>query len=126
MRRRRSASWSSPLPTVAKGRFALKASRPALIKFLRVKPACLRGLLLLGAVLAFAPPAAAATPRVLAIHFDGDLEVNPVTQGYVNHQLDQAVKNHYSAAVILLDTPGGDLASMRKIFQKELFLKIPL
>src|SRR5919201_104156 len=126
MRRRRSASWSSPLPTVAKGRFALKASRPALIKFLRVKTACLRGLLLLGAVLAFAPSAAAATPRVLAIHFDGNLCVNPVTQWYVNHQLDRAAKDGYSAAVILLDTPGGDLSSMRKIFLKELSLKIPV
>src|ERR671937_2546601 len=126
MRRRRSASWSSPLPTVAKRRFALKASRPALIKFLRVKTACLRGLLLLGAVLAFAPSAAAATPRVLAIHFDGNLDVNPVTQGYVNHQLDRAAKDGYAAAVILLDTPGGLSTSMRKIFLKELSLPIPV
>src|ERR671937_2086858 len=126
MRRRRSASWSSPLPTVAKRRFALKASRPALIKFLRVKTACLRGLLLLGAVLAFAPSAAATTPRVLAIHFDGDLEVNPVTQGYVNHQLSRAKKDGYSAAVILLDTPGGLSTSMRKIYQKELQSPIPV
>ena len=111
---------------MAKGRFALKASRPALIKFLRVKTACLRGLLLLGAVLAFAPSAAAATPRVLAIHFDGNLDVNPVTQGYVNHQLDRAAKDDYSAAIILLDTPGGDLSSMRKIFLKELSLPIPV
>src|SRR5438876_8365338 len=128
MRRRRSASWSSPPPTVAKGRFALKGWGPALIKFLRVKIACLRALLLVVALLAFVPSATAAssTPRVLAIHFDNDLEVNPVTQGYVNHQLDRAVKDGYNAAVILLDTPGGDLTSMRKIFLKELALKIPV
>jgi membrane-bound serine protease (ClpP class) len=113
---------------VAKGRFALKGSRPALIKFLRVKIACVRALLLVVALLAFVPSATAssATPRVLAIHFDNDLEVNPVTQGYVNHQLDRAVKDGYNAAVILLDTPGGDLTSMRKIFLKELALKIPV
>ena len=32
-------------------------------------------------------PAAAATPRVLAIRFGPDLEVNPVTKDYLNHQL---------------------------------------
>jgi len=46
--------------------------------------------LLLGALVALASPAAAATPHVLAIHFGGDLEVNPVTQGWVNHQLERA------------------------------------
>jgi membrane-bound serine protease (ClpP class) len=82
--------------------------------------------LLAGAVLALASPAFAATPRVLAIHFDDDFEVNPVTQGYVNHQLSKAQKDGYSAAVILLDTPGGLSSSMRKIYQKELALKIPV
>jgi membrane-bound serine protease (ClpP class) len=91
-----------------------------------VKIACLRALLLVGAVLAFASSAHAATSRVLAIHFDHDLEVNPVTQGYVNHQLDEAVKGGYDAAVILLDTPGGLSESMRSIYQKELALKIPV
>jgi membrane-bound serine protease (ClpP class) len=86
----------------------------------------LRGLLLLGALLAFSSPAAAATPRVLAIHFGGDLEVNPVTQGWVNHQLERAKDDGYSAAVILLDTPGGLSSSMRKIYQKELASSIPV
>jgi len=61
---------------------------------------------------------AASTPRVLAIHFAQ--EVNPVTQGWLNHQLGRALDNHYDAAVILLDTPGGLEESMRKIVQKEL------
>jgi membrane-bound serine protease (ClpP class) len=91
-----------------------------------VKIACLRALLLVGAVFAFASSASAATPRVLAIHFDHDLEVNPVTQSYVNHQMDQAVKGGYAAVVILLDTPGGLSESMRSIYQKELSLKIPV
>jgi membrane-bound serine protease (ClpP class) len=91
-----------------------------------LKIACLRALLLFGAFLALSPPAIAATPRVLAIHFDKDMEVDPVTAGYVDHQLSVAQNDGYSAAVILLDTPGGDLTSMRKIFQKELALKIPV
>jgi membrane-bound serine protease (ClpP class) len=86
----------------------------------------LRGLLLLGALLALSPPAAAATPRVLAIQFGSDLEVNPVTQGWVNHQLERAKDDGYAAAVILLDTPGGLSTSMRKIYQKELALPIPV
>jgi membrane-bound serine protease (ClpP class) len=71
------------------------------------------------------PPAGAATPRVLAIRFGPDLEVNPVTKDYVNHQLDVAEK-HYDAAVIELDTPGGLSSSLRSIYQKELSLKIPV
>jgi membrane-bound serine protease (ClpP class) len=67
-----------------------------------------------GAVLTLASPAsAAARPRVLAVHFD--MDVNPVSQGYVTHQLKRAANEHYDAVVILLDTPGGLLESMRKI-----------
>jgi membrane-bound serine protease (ClpP class) len=84
--------------------------------------------LLLGLVVAAAvavPGAAAAsTPRVLAIHFRTD--VNPVTQDWLNSQLDRAQNNGYAAAVIVLDTPGGLSDSMRKIVQKELSLKIPV
>jgi membrane-bound serine protease (ClpP class) len=69
--------------------------------------------------------AAAATPRVLAIRFGPDLEVNPVTKNYLNHQLDVAAK-HYDAAVILLDTPGGLSSSLRSIYQKELSLRVPV
>src|SRR5438445_9715277 len=72
-----------------------------------------------------AAPAAAATPRVLAIRFGPDLEVNPVTKDYLNHQLDEAAK-HYDAAVIELDTPGGLSSSLRSIYQKELSLRVPV
>jgi membrane-bound serine protease (ClpP class) len=77
------------------------------------------------AVAAHAGVAAAATPRVLAIRFGPDLEVNPVTKDYLNHQLDVAAK-HYDAAVILLDTPGGLSSSLRSIYQKELSLRVPV
>jgi membrane-bound serine protease (ClpP class) len=71
------------------------------------------------------PSAGAATrPRVLAIHFS--TEVNPVTQDWVNHQLSKAQNDGYSAAVIVLDTPGGLEESMRKIVQRELSLRIPV
>jgi len=77
------------------------------------------------AALALAATAhAASRPRVLAIHFS--LEINPVTQDYVNHQLDRAQKDHYDAAVILLDTPGGLSSSMESIYKKELASKIPV
>ena len=67
---------------------------------------------------------AASKPRVLAIRFS--LEINPVTQDYVNHQLDRAQKDHYDAVVILLDTPGGLSSSMEAIYKKELASKIPV
>ena len=84
-------------------------------------------ILVLLAALAAAVSASASTgkPRVLAIRFGPDLEVNPVTKDYVNHELSQAEK-HYDAAVIVLDTPGGLSSSMRSIYQKELALKIPV
>jgi membrane-bound serine protease (ClpP class) len=76
--------------------------------------------------LALSSPAAAATPKVLAIHFAPDFEVNPVTQNWVNHQLERAKDDGYAAAVIVLDTPGGLSTSMRKIYQKELALTTPV
>ena len=84
----------------------------------------MRGLLLLGALLALASPAGAATPKVLAIHFNGD--VNPVTQNFLCHQLSQAPKDGYSAAVIVLNTPGGLLDSKDKIVLCELSAKLPV
>ena len=76
--------------------------------------------------MALASPASAATPRVLAIEFGPDLPVNPVTQEWVNHQLERAKDDGFAAAVILLDTPGGLSSSMRKIYQKELASPIPV
>jgi membrane-bound serine protease (ClpP class) len=84
----------------------------------------LRGLLLVGAFLAFATSASAATPRVLAIHFDAD--VNPVTQNYLCDNLRRAAKDGYSAAVIVLNTPGGLLQSKDKIVLCELNAKLPV
>jgi membrane-bound serine protease (ClpP class) len=88
------------------------------------------GLLVLLATLAgasfadAAPKPAAAPPRVLAIKFDTD--VNPVTQDYLSHKLHDAASQHYAAAVILLDTPGGLESSMRTIVQDELVSPVPV
>jgi membrane-bound serine protease (ClpP class) len=70
------------------------------------------------------PAGAAAAPRVLAIHFS--TEVNPVTQDWLNGELGHAQSRGYSAAVIVLDTPGGLEESMRKVVQRELSLRIPV
>ena len=77
---------------------------------------------------ALAVPALASAspshPRVLAIHFE--LEVNPVTSSYLDHELDRAQKDGYDAAVIVIDTPGGLSESMRKIVKTEIASKIPV
>jgi membrane-bound serine protease (ClpP class) len=77
-------------------------------------------------LLAGATAAAAGKPRVLAIRFGPDLEVNPVTQDYLTHQLSRAASEHYDAAVILLDTPGGLSSSMKTIYTAELNAKVPV
>jgi membrane-bound serine protease (ClpP class) len=70
--------------------------------------------------------ASASQPRVLAIRFGPDLEVNPLTQDYLTHQLSKAASGHYDAAVILLDTPGGLSTSMKTIYTAELNAKVPV
>jgi len=82
------------------------------------------GLLGLGVV----GPAGASSSqaRVLAITFGPDLEINPVTQGYLTSQLSHAADSGYDAAVILLDTPGGLSTSMKTIYQAELASRIPV
>jgi membrane-bound serine protease (ClpP class) len=89
-----------------------------------VKSRALRALLAAFAVAAVAPAAHAATPRVLAVEFDND--VNPVTADYVIDEIDRANDDKYSAVVILLDTPGGLSESMKDIYQAELASKIPV
>ena len=80
----------------------------------------------LGLVLAAGASAAQSGKRVLAIRFGPDLEVNPVTQDYLTHQLSNAASSHYDAAVIELDTPGGLSTSMKTIYTAELSAKLPV
>ena len=93
--------------------------------------ALLRGFLALVAALAAfllaSPPASAASrPKVLVVRFGPDLEINPVTKDWVNHQLGVAEHDGYDAVVIELDTPGGLSTSMKEIYQRELREKIPV
>jgi membrane-bound serine protease (ClpP class) len=89
--------------------------------------AALRGFftsLALLATLVFVENAAAATPRVLAVHLDND--INPVTAAYVEDQIDRANDGGYNAVIIVLDTPGGLSESMRDVVKKELASGIPV
>src|SRR3954451_496781 len=87
-----------------------------------------RALLVVLASLVFVGGAVGASskPRVLAITFGPDLEINPVTQGYLTSQLSHAADADYDAAVILLDTPGGLSTSMATIYKAELVSRIPV
>jgi membrane-bound serine protease (ClpP class) len=96
-----------------------------LVRALGVAALIAAGLLLLtGGAVASSPPG--HHPRVLAIKFGPDLEINPVTQGYFTHQLDRAAKDGYDAAVVELDTPGGLSTSMKTMFNAELNSKVPV
>ena len=79
-------------------------------------------------VLGVVGPAGASSSqaRVLAITFGPDLEINPVTQGYLTSQLSHAASGGYDAAVILLDTPGGLSTSMKTIYEAELASTVPV
>jgi membrane-bound serine protease (ClpP class) len=92
-----------------------------------VKGPLLRGFLLALAATLFLCATASATPsqpHVLAVKFEND--VNPITQDYVNGEIDRANRDHFDAVVILLDTPGGLSTSMEKIVKAELASKVPV
>jgi membrane-bound serine protease (ClpP class) len=63
-------------------------------------------------------------PRVLAVHLDND--INPVTQEYVDNEVDRAESDGFSAVVLVLDTPGGLGTSMRGIVKRFLAAKVPV
>jgi membrane-bound serine protease (ClpP class) len=92
-----------------------------------MKRALLVALVALASLVLVASAAGAdSRPRVLAITFGPDLEINPVTQGYLTNELSRAADDHYDAAVILLDTPGGLSTSMKTIYQAELNARLPV
>ena len=79
----------------------------------------------IAAALLFALPATAAdTPRVLAVKFDND--VNPVTQDYLEGEIERGAEDGYDAVVIEMDTPGGLGSSMRDIVKSMLAAKVPI
>ena len=74
------------------------------------------------AALLLALPAAGATPRVLVVEFDND--VNPVTQDYLQDEMHRAERDGFAAVVIEMDTPGGLGSSMREIVKTMLSLEV--
>jgi membrane-bound serine protease (ClpP class) len=93
-----------------------------------VKTRVLRGflasLVAIPLAVAAAGAARAATPRVLAVEFDND--VNPVTAEFVVDAIDRANDEKFDAVVLLLDTPGGLGSSMEKIYKRELASRVPV
>jgi membrane-bound serine protease (ClpP class) len=93
-----------------------------------VKTRVLRGflasLVAIPLAVAAAGAARAATPRVLAVEFDND--VNPVTAEFVVDAIDRANDERFDAVVLLLDTPGGLGSSMEKIYKRELASRVPV
>jgi membrane-bound serine protease (ClpP class) len=76
------------------------------------------------AALLFSSSAAAANGRVLVVEFDND--VNPVTQDYLQDEMQRAEDDGYEAVVVEMDTPGGLGSSMREIVKSILALEIPV
>lgn len=52
--------------------------------------------------------------------------INPATADYFEQGVDQAINEHASAVILMLDTPGGLDKSMRDIIQKILSSPIPI
>jgi membrane-bound serine protease (ClpP class) len=67
---------------------------------------------------------AADRPHVLAVELDND--INPVTQDYLDGQIDRAERDHDAAVVIVLDTPGGLSSSMRGIVKRFIASTVPV
>ena len=81
----------------------------------------------LGAVfqLAFtAHHALAAGPHVDTVTFDRD--VDPASAHFLTDAIDTANSDGATVLIVSLDTPGGDLESMKTIVQKELASAIPI
>ena len=74
--------------------------------------------------LAGGAPAATAPHRVLVATLDDD--INPVSQSYLEQQVDRAEREGYDALVVELDTPGGLGTSMRAIVKSFLAAKVPV
>jgi membrane-bound serine protease (ClpP class) len=63
-------------------------------------------------------------PRVLAVELDND--INPVTQEYLDGEIDRAEDQGYDAVVVVLDTPGGLSSSMRGIVKRFIAATVPV
>ena len=74
--------------------------------------------------LASAAPAAAAEPEVLVATLSG--VINPITDNYLSNAVDRAQRDHATALIIAMDTPGGLDTSMRNIIKRMLAAPLPV
>ncbi|MCS7206498.1 MAG: nodulation protein NfeD [Dehalococcoidia bacterium] len=81
---------------------------------------------LLATLLVFllALPLMAATPQVVVLRVKGT--INPALTRYIERGLDEAERRSATAAVIMLDTPGGLDESMREIIQRIINARVPV
>jgi membrane-bound serine protease (ClpP class) len=88
----------------------------------------LRGLLLTVVVvaltLASGAPASTGSNRVLVASLADD--INPVSQHFLQAQVQRAERESYDALVVELDTPGGLGTSMRAIVKSFLASSVPV
>ncbi len=86
--------------------------------------------LLFAALAGLRAPAVAAAgvmaeqPIVTVIHLDGTIQ--PVSAGYLQRGLDAARDAHAQAALVLMNTPGGLLESMREMVHSILISPVPV
>jgi membrane-bound serine protease (ClpP class) len=86
---------------------------------------CCAFLLLLGGA-ALHPQRAAAAGGHVDVMTLADAEISPSSLRFLNSAVDTAQSDGAAALIIQLDTPGGDLDSMKAMVQKELAATVPI
>ena len=81
------------------------------------------GALLLGPV-ALGAPAAAATPGIARLTLNG--VIDQVNAAYIEQGLQTAADGGYTAVLLEIDSPGGELTSMDRILKAILASKVPV
>ena len=71
-----------------------------------------------------AAPTRGAQPEVTVLHLDGTIQ--PVSAGYLERGLAQAAHDHAAVALVLMNTPGGLLDSMREMVHSILTSPVPV
>jgi membrane-bound serine protease (ClpP class) len=69
-------------------------------------------------------PGQAQQPRVILVHLDDTIQ--PISADYLARGLDAAAKQHASAVLIEINTPGGLLDSMRQMVSKIIASPVPV
>jgi membrane-bound serine protease (ClpP class) len=94
--------------------------RPRLLAFV-----CCAALLALAGVVVHTQRVAAAGPHVDVMTM-ADAEISPSSLRFLSSAVDTAQSDGAQALIIQLDTPGGDLDSMKSMVQKELAATVPI